>query len=125
MYQVPLSPREYLEKANIFRFCLIHDIKLFGLRYFGREEAENHMFQQLRDLVRNGSDHNVLIGDVGFYSCNGGPPSHEEYPSEYLFNELHYCNKCVSETELIEDVKNKDWVNNIVIKYGYYWSPLN
>ena len=117
------SLRSHIEKAYIFRFCLIHDIKLSELRYFGRKEAENHMFQQLRDLVRNGNDHNLLIGEMGFYPCNGGPPRKEKYPSQYLFNEWHYCNTCVSESELIEDVKNKDWVHNIVIKYGYQWIP--
>ena len=115
----------YIEKSDIFRFCLIHDKKLSTLRYYDKEEVDNGMvrFQQLIDLVQNGSNHNVLIGDMGFYPCNEAPPKSEVLPAKYLWNEWNYCNKCVSESELIDDIKIYFWHMNIVIKYGFNWIP--
>ena len=123
MVRGPISSlKTYVEKGDIFRFCLIHDIRLSQLRYFGREEAEDDMFEQLSELVRRGYNHNVLIGD-SFYPCNGGPPRRARFPSMYLFNIWYYCPTCVTEFELIKDVMKKDWVLDIIIKYGFRWYP--
>lgn len=124
-YGIITPLKGYIEESDIFRFCLIHDKKLFTLRYYSKEAINDGMlqFQQLIDLVQNGSNHNVLVGNMGFYPCSGAPPKSAISSSKYLWDEWRYCNKCVSESELIDDIKIYSWDTNIIIKYGYRWIP--
>tara|TARA_Y100000294_G_C8519469_1_gene322264 strand:+ start:209 stop:736 length:528 start_codon:yes stop_codon:yes gene_type:complete len=106
----------FVEKGNIFSFCLIHDIRLSLLTYFNSEDAKKSWFEGLRILAEQGNEHIVSIGSNKFFPCNS---SHGLSSKADWF----YCGTCVSDSQLIQDVKKGFWSKNIVDKYGFQWYP--
>ena len=106
----------YVEKSNIFRFCLIHDINLTWMTYFNSEDAKNSGFEGLRILAEKGNEDIVILGVANFFPCNG-------YHGLTSKARWYYCGTCVSKSQLIEDVTKKNWSKNIVHKYGFQWAP--
>ena len=115
-FGVPPSLRTYVEKSDIFRFCLIHDIKLSLMTYFDSEDAKSSSFEGLRILSEQGNKDIVSIGSNKFFPCNGfhGLDSGADW---------YYCETCVPNYQLKQDIKENFWSKNIVHKYGFQWAP--
>jgi hypothetical protein len=105
-----------IKSEKVFRSCLIHDTRLSTLFYYGREEAENSWFEGLKILAKSGHEHLVSIGGNKYYPCNDPCRSFLESNSRW-----NYCTICVSESQLIKDVKEDNWTMYIVTKYGFEW----
>jgi len=110
------SLQSYIEKSDIFRFCLIHNIRLSLMTYFDSEDAKSSSFEGLRILSEQGNKDIVSLGSNKFFPCNGyhGLTSNANW---------FYCETCVPNSQLKQDIKENIWSENIVHKYGFQWYP--
>ena len=104
-----------LEKFNFYKKCFIHKTKLSYIQYFNHDDFKAPPDLKLNLKDRN-NDHTGIVNIKNQYHISG-----EDYiPTGWKW---FYCNICVNEDELFNEIQETFWTRKIVLKYGYDWCP--
>ena len=113
--KLPVEVSSWLETHNIFQKCFIHDITLYHLQYFNHGDIKDPLDLKLDHVdMENDLTGIVKIQDKYFLSGKDVLSSGWQW---------HFCNICVNEEQLLEEIKEDFWTQNIVTKYGFEWCP--